>query len=128
MTSRISFIPAATETLPVPGAGSSVIALPAVDSGNPDVTVSHSSSQPVILAFGAGAIVGPNSAGAITVLPGQTILLTSNAAVLAAATNALVQGGPQAAAAGTQTAVTVWTPSTVQLTLTRGTASAVQSF
>ncbi len=126
MNPRISFVPAATETFPVAAFAAGSFAIPAVDTNNPDVTISHTSGNPVWFSFGPGAVAG--AGGTIQVPPGYSVLLTSNAAVLAAAKDALVQGGGQAAQAGSQTNVAIYTPGNCQVTITRGTASAMQAF
>ena len=129
MLPRISFVPAATSTVSVPGGAPAVAALPTVDSGNTDLTISHNGGFPVQLSFGAGAtVVADNRAGQIMVPPGTTVLLTGNAAVLAASQSELVQGGAPATVAGSSAAVSVWAAGSCQITFTRGTASAAQAF
>ena len=114
MNPRISFAPAATETFPVAAFAAGSFAIPAVDTNNPDVTISHTSGNPVWFSFGPGAVAGANVVGTIQVPPGYSVLLTSNAAVLAAAKDALVQGGGQAAQAAAKQTLLSTRPATAR--------------
>jgi hypothetical protein len=128
MTTRTVFAPAGAITFsPFETAGTN--AMPAVDGANLDTQIS-ATNAPAWVAFGSGANAGPDAQGSIKVLPGYPLLLTTNAATLAAcATNPSVMGG---APASTAAAATVLTAVTQQrggsVTVTRGTASPATTF
>jgi len=125
-----TFVPAASVTFSPDSASQNTFAMPAYDASNLDLVVTNNGFGAAYLSFAAGAPVGPNCAGNLVIPPGASVLLTSNAATLAAtASNPLVQTGPQAAAASTSTSVSA----TVQvrsgsITITRGTATGRQTF
>ncbi len=158
MSGPISFAPAASVAVqtwasPAPG----TYAMPPVDAGNADLSITADANTTVYLQFGPNLPVGPDVPGCIIVRPGGTGLVTGNAALLAArlakptaervppsgtfaSTNA--QGGTsasgsfpvawmqnqaQAAAIATQCSLITVPPGGL-VTLTRGTATGTTTF
>ena len=142
MNIAIAFTPAGTVTIqtatsPVPG----TFAMPPVDAANSDLQITADPATTAYVAFAAGASVGPEMPGTVVVKPGQSALLTAQAALLARTGNPLSGLVPasgrtlaswsaavaQAAAAATQCTILTSPPGGV-VTITRGTASATTTF
>ena len=130
MPQQTVFTPSATETITFTpnSTGPSSLAMPTVDAANPDTLVTNGTAVSVWFQFGTAPVsAGPSVQGGLRALPGQTVLLTSNAAVLtAAASNPAVIGSAQAGVAGTATFVSALAQmgTTGAVTVTRGVASA----
>ena len=128
MTTRTIFAQAGTITImPTETVGTNP--MPAVDGANLDTQLT-ATNAPAWVAFGAGANAGPGLPGSIQITPGYPLLLTTNAATLAAcATNSTVMGGVPASTAA---AATVFTAMTQQrggsVTVSRGTATAATTY
>jgi hypothetical protein len=124
----ITFTPASSATVVIPVGASSTFEMPAVDGSNQDTTVKFTGAGPLYLSFAAGAPVGPNVQGNLVVMTGQQVLLTSNAAVLAAARNQLIQSAPAVTAAAAIAGTALCMGGSASVTITRGTAVATETF
>jgi hypothetical protein len=108
------FTPSATETTTIrPSDAPATFAMPAVDGANPCTAITNvNGGTPAFLAFGSGRLlVGPEVGGnAITVEPGQTVLLGSNhpAATATVVTAQLASRGDVAITRGSVASVTIF--------------------
>lgn len=123
MTATASFVASASVT-GIAFSWPTNITLPAVDTGNTDLTVQNSGGGPVYLSFAPSVPVGPTVPTNIVVPAGATVLLTNNPATLAAMPNnaLVVNAGAQPGAATVVSAVSPG--NSASLTFTRGTATA----
>jgi hypothetical protein len=126
--SQVTFTPAASVTFVTSAGGGSTFAMPTVDAENVDTTVTFAGTGVLYVSFAAGAPVGPTVAGNLVVRSGETLLLTSNAAVLAATSNPAVRNTLAGIAAAATSGCAACQGSAASVTITRGTAFATETF
>lgn len=121
--SNVTLFTAAASVTITPMEIASIFAMPAYDAANLDLTVSNAGISPVSMGFGPGA-----TAAGLTIPAGQTVLLTSSAATLAATVSnpLVVNAGPAPGNATSVNAVMNQRGGTI--TITRGTALSKPSF
>ena len=106
--------------------------MPAPDGGNPDLTVGNGTPYTIWVRFGGNVGDPPSRCagdqpGVTTLLPGQAVMFTANAAVAAAgAAGRVTNDGGSAAGASSFCVAGSMAGGTV--TVTRGTASAAITF
>jgi hypothetical protein len=120
MTNTINFAPAASVSFSAPTFAPGTFNLPAVDGSNPDLMIVNNGC--------AAATVTLSSGGGCRLSPGQSILLTANAAVLAAAVGHANVGNMAAAGSNATTCQAQTDQFGGSVTVTRGTATAPAVF
>jgi hypothetical protein len=129
MTQAITFVQSGTPVTVTPQEASATINMPTYDASNLDVQVSYSGPQPCFLQFTPAVAAGDlKQRGEVQLLGnGVPVLLTNNAATLAAAaSNPLVIQNPNAGAATTVSIIAGMRGGT--LTIQRGTATPRATF
>jgi hypothetical protein len=120
MTNAVNFSPAASVSFSAPAFAPGTFALPAYDAGNLDLMLTNNGC--------AAATITLSSGGGCRLSPGQSILLTANATVLAAAVGHANVGNMAAAGSNATTCQAQTDQFGGTITVTRGTASAPAVF
>ncbi len=120
MTNAVNFSPAASVSFSAPTFAPGTFNLPAVDGSNPDLMIVNNGCAAATVTLSAG--------GGCVLRPGQSIMLTSNAAVLAAAIGHASVGNMSAAGSSATSCTAQTDMAGGNIVISRGTATAPAVF